>query len=71
MPLVTSVGNSAFLSTKLTNIRVPKVTTIGEYVFYECSWLLSIGDMPSLTIIGNFAFYNCNSLISLGYMSSL
>ena len=38
------------------------VTSIGEWAFYGCSALSSVGELRSVTEIGNYAFYECPSL---------
>jgi len=48
------------------NTVIPNtVTTIGEYVFRNCSGLKSITIPDSVTSIGNNAFYGCRGLTSL------
>ena len=50
----------------ITRITVPNgVTSIGNYVFYNCDSLTSITIPNSVTSIGNFAFLNCNNLTSI------
>ena len=50
----------------IEEFSVPEgVTSIGDYVFYNCSSLTSITLPESLTSIGNSAFYNCSSLTSI------
>ena len=41
------------------------VTSIGDFVFYDCVRLASIGIPDSVTSIGDFAFYDCESLTSI------
>ena len=43
----------------------PGVTSIGSYVFYECSDLASVTIPDSVTTIGSYAFYECSNLISV------
>ncbi len=40
--------------------------TIGDYAFYNCSALTSVGDMSQCTSIGSFAFGGCSALNSVG-----
>lgn len=47
------------------------ITTIGDYLFYECSSLASITLPDSLTGIGSRVFYNCTSLTSVTLPDSL
>ncbi|MDE7079605.1 MAG: leucine-rich repeat domain-containing protein, partial [Clostridia bacterium] len=42
-----------------------RVTSIGEYAFYDCSSLISIEIPSSVTSIGKYAFYGCSSLTSI------
>ena len=56
----------------LVNIRIPKsiryrfrkykVTTIGDFAFYNCTKLTSVTIPNGVTYIGIDAFYNCGSL---------
>ena len=49
-----------------TEYTIPdSVTSIGNFIFYNCSSLTSITIPDSVTSIGNFAFYNCSSLTSI------
>lgn len=42
--------------------RTRKVTSIGDYAFYNCSNLSSVTIPSSVSSIGEIAFYNCTSL---------
>ena len=42
-----------------------KVTTIGDYAFWDCSSLTSVTIPDSVTSIGSSAFYKCRSLTSV------
>lgn len=55
IPETISVGDETFA-----------VTTIGNYAFYGCSALKSIGDLPEITTIGAYAFAYCKYLQSIG-----
>jgi hypothetical protein len=39
------------------------VTTIGKYVFYNCSGLETIRLSSNLTSIGKYAFYGCGDFV--------
>ena len=41
------------------------VTSIGEYAFYECSYLTSVIIPNSVTSIGDYAFFRCSGLTSV------
>lgn len=46
----------------LKNIQFPeKVTSIGDYAFYECSKLQSVS-LPQATTVGSYAFSECEEL---------
>ena len=47
------------------------VTRIGEYAFYECSWLTSITIPNSVTSIGDDAFNRCKGLTSITIPNSV
>lgn len=47
------------------------ITTIGEYVFQNCTALESITIANSVTIIGKYAFRGCNSLTSVEIPNSV
>lgn len=51
------------ISGTYTNSRV---TTIGNYAFYDCDSLTSVS-FPACKIIGNSAFYSCKSLTSVSF----
>ena len=46
-------------------------TTIGNYVFYNCSGLTSIDIPDGVTSIGQYAFYHCTSLASIDIPNSV
>lgn len=61
----TSVKNSFFADdTNLTSVDLPKVTEIGDDVFYGCSSLIDV-NLPKVIIAGTDAFRNCKSMVSL------
>ena len=69
---VTSIGPYAFnYCTSLQSISIPsdsKLTSIGEYAFYRCSFQ-SISIPSGVTSIGANSFYFCSSLQSISIIS--
>ena len=62
---VTSIGNYALNSSRLTDVTIPdSVTSIGDYAFYSCG-LNSIIIPNSVTDIGQGAFFSCNNLTNV------
>ncbi len=62
---VTTIGESAFCYSGLTEIVIPdSVTYIGQWVFTNTN-LTEIVIPDSVTYIGNRTFYNCTSLTSV------
>ena len=61
---VTGISDAAFSRTSITSVSGGEnITSIGEYAFYECSNLTSIGHLlDNVTDIPNNAFYNCSAL---------
>ena len=56
----------------VTDLVIPdSITSIGSYVFYNCSSLTSITIPDSVTSIGDYAFYNCSSLTSITIPDSM
>ena len=50
----------------ITNVAIPRdVTSIGDYVFYDCTSLTSVTIPDSVMSIGTHAFSNCKSLTSI------
>ena len=60
---VTTIESSAFYGSKLERVTIPdSITVIREYVFKECTNLISVDLGASVTEIGLDAFGNCGSL---------
>lgn len=69
---VISIGNSAFVSSSITEIIIPNsVTTIGDYAFAACNEMTSVTIPNSVISIAEFAFYWCFSLRSVTIGSSV
>ena len=72
---VTSIGEYAFYSSKLTTITIPNsVTSIGDSAFWNCENLTGITIPNSVTSIGGYAFQYCESLTSVtlpDYLTSI
>ena len=58
-------GNVTIPSSVTHEGKTYSVTSIGAYVFYDCSGLLSINIPNNVTYIGDGAFYNCSGLTSI------
>ena len=57
---------------EIQTVNLPEgLTTIGDYVFYDCSRLASINLPDSVTTIGDAAFYDCSSLASINLPGSV
>ena len=67
---VTSIADGAFTWTELETLKMPNVTSIGNYAFYGCFYLTSVTFPSGLTSIGNEAFYHC-ALTSVTFPSGL
>ena len=58
--------SSPFSGANIKNVTIgDKVTTIGNYLFDDCTGLTSIEIPNSVTNIGNYAFQNCRGLASV------
>ncbi len=53
---------NGILQTGVEIIIPDSLKTIGEHVFYGCSWLKTITNLDNITSVGRGAFYGCESL---------
>lgn len=65
VPQLTSIANEAFSCTKVNEIYLPLVTTLGDSVFNGCTELVSADLGVKVHSIGKLPFKNCNNLKSL------
>ena len=69
---VTSIGNCAFVSCKLTSVTIPNsVNSIGSQAFSYCTILTNVTIPNSVTTIGANAFQNCTSLTNVTIPNSV
>lgn len=60
---VKEIGEGAFKNSKIKEITLPnKLTTIGNYAFYNCQNLNDVTLPSTVTGIGNYAFYKCSNM---------
>lgn len=70
LPEATTLGNGVFLKgyalthTGEDGLYIPNVTTIGTYLFRECTALTTVS-MPNVTAIGTYTFDGCKALTSV------
>ena len=64
---LTSVGNSAFYGTAITEFSAKGVTSFGSGAFGGCTSLVSVEFGENLATLGNGLFYNCSSLEYVGF----
>ena len=63
LPNATAIRSKLFQNDKtLTSIFMPKVKSIGDYAFRECSNLALTSLPDGMTKIGDYAFQNCSNL---------
>jgi len=60
----------AFFYCSFLSVYFPSVTTIGEWAFYACLYLISI-DFPSVTAIGDHAFAFCYTISTVSFGTEL
>ena len=65
-PTPVSDDLTKIINKTITSYSNDSVTSIGPYVFYNCSALTS-ADFPAATSIGSYAFYNCSVLTSADF----
>lgn len=63
---LTSVGNNAFYGTKVTKVHMPKITSLGELAFMNCTQLTEV-DAPLVTSCSDKVFYLCSALTSINF----
>jgi hypothetical protein len=69
---VTHLGDDAFAGAFLTNIMIPAtVTSIGDYVFWNCHSLTGIAIPASVTSISEGSFASCDNLTSVTIPNSV
>ncbi len=69
---VTSIGNYAFYTTRLTSIEIPaSVTSIGMRAFQNCPNLATVTVYAPSCTLGANAFLNCNKLENIYVFSDL
>jgi hypothetical protein len=69
---ITSIGDSAFLSTPVTSVTIPgSVTNIGDYAFQSCGNLTNVTISNGLTSFGNFVFQSCSRLAGVAIPASV
>ena len=56
----------SIINRTITNYTNDRITTIGNYAFYDCSSLTSIS-FPTAKYIGSSAFQHCHSLTSVNF----
>ena len=63
---ITHIGNRAFMNSGVAEAPIPaSLTKIGDYAFYGCANLTTIGIPSSVTAIGAYAFAGCENVESL------
>ena len=63
---ITYIGNRAFMNSGVANAPIPaSLTKVGDYAFYGCANLTTIGIPSTVTHIGAYAFAGCENVESL------
>lgn len=69
---VTSIGNWAFYSSKISSVTIPNtVTSIGNSAFFYCKGLTSVTIPNSVTTIGDNAFGSSSNITNLNVPNSV
>ena len=69
---ITIIGCGAFANTNIQKVKMSnKITGIGEYAFYNCSFLDEVTFSEGLQLIGEYAFSNCESIKSISIPSNV
>lgn len=71
LPNVEEIGKEAFSSSTLKSIELPVIKTLGDFVFYNCSNLVSVKLSSKIKEIPYYAFQNCYALSSIELPESL
>ncbi|MBR6910880.1 MAG: leucine-rich repeat protein, partial [Candidatus Methanomethylophilaceae archaeon] len=71
-PNVKSIGDYAFIGSKITSISMPSsITSIGSHAFEKCERLTVISLPSSLSSLGEAAFKQCTSITSITIPSNV
>ncbi len=63
---ITEIGNNAFEGcASITSVDLSNVTSLGTYVFYNCSGLESVTFNQTMTILPQNTFANCTNLTEI------
>lgn len=69
---ITEIGNNAFEGcVSITSVDLSNVTSLGTYVFYNCSGLESVTFNQTMTILPQNTFTNCTNLTEITLPESL
>jgi len=67
---ITLIGDSAFENSFINTVSFSSVTYIGNRVFKNCEYLLSVNLIDQTDVIGKEAFYGCTQLSSISIPKS-
>jgi len=68
---ITSIPDETFANTKIKNLKMPNVTSIGNKAFDNCKSLKSVTIGNNVSSIGEKTFYFCQSLTSITIPNSV
>ena len=68
---LTTIGNSAFRTTGLTEVTIPENATLDTSVFYGCSQLTSATFIGTREVIPSYLFNECSNLATVGLPNGL